>query len=591
MGSLERNCRDAGIRLWAPDNDNQGIVHVIGPELGLTQPGMTIACGDSHTSTHGALGAIAFGIGTSQVRDVLASQCLALDPLKVRRIEVNGRLRPRRLREGRDPDDHPPPRRPRRRRLRVRVRRRHARRDDDRRADDDLQHVDRGRRAHRLREPGRDDLTNSCADGRSRRRTATRSSTPSPGGGRWPRTPNAQLRRSRRRSTPRRSSRPSPGASTRASRSPSPSRSTPSPTTRRWRSWGSSRARACKARASTSRSSARAPTAACRISRRRRGIVKGHHVAPHVKALVVPGSRAVSRAAEARGLHEIFMAAGFEWRGAGCSMCLGHEPGQARRPSGLRVLVESQLQGTPGQPDRPHAPDEPRDGRGRGDCRRSRRRPRDARRSPGMSPEPSSPMSHQPAAISHVSGSRPAAAEATTSTPTASCRRAFSSRCRSRVSSGTCSRTIARPIRVTRSTTAATTARRSSSSTPTSAAARRASTRRRGSSAPATGDRRRVVLGDFPGQLGDARHALLRREPRRHRAAADADREDARGRDQRRRRVGRGHRGRRCASPRRCRPRCATGSCRASGTRPRCCSIAFDEVRAVAARLPYVSGF
>ncbi len=92
--SLERNCRDAGIPLWMLDADNQGIVHVIGPELGLTQPGMTIACGDSHTSTHGALGAIAFGIGTSQVRDVLASQCLALDPLKVRRIEVNGRLNP-----------------------------------------------------------------------------------------------------------------------------------------------------------------------------------------------------------------------------------------------------------------------------------------------------------------------------------------------------------------------------------------------------------------------------------------------------------------------------------------------------------------
>src|SRR6185369_17728528 len=80
--------------LLSLDSGNQGIVHVIGPELGLTQPGMTIACGDSHTSTHGALGAIAFGIGTSQVRDVLASQCLALDPLKVRRIEVNGRLNP-----------------------------------------------------------------------------------------------------------------------------------------------------------------------------------------------------------------------------------------------------------------------------------------------------------------------------------------------------------------------------------------------------------------------------------------------------------------------------------------------------------------
>src|SRR6185436_14593677 len=95
--ALERNCRQFGIQLYAPGTDgadNQGIVHVIGPELGLTQPGMTIACGDSHTSTHGALGAIAFGIGTSQVRDVLASQCLSLDPLKVRRIDVNGRLNP-----------------------------------------------------------------------------------------------------------------------------------------------------------------------------------------------------------------------------------------------------------------------------------------------------------------------------------------------------------------------------------------------------------------------------------------------------------------------------------------------------------------
>jgi len=92
--ALERNCRDFGITLYTPDSDEQGIVHVIGPQLGLTQPGLTIACGDSHTSTHGAFGAIAMGIGTSQVRDVLASQCLAVEPLKVRRIDVNGQLRP-----------------------------------------------------------------------------------------------------------------------------------------------------------------------------------------------------------------------------------------------------------------------------------------------------------------------------------------------------------------------------------------------------------------------------------------------------------------------------------------------------------------
>ena len=94
MSALEKNCREFGIPLYDIDSANQGIVHVIGPELGLTQPGMTIACGDSHTSTHGAFGAIAFGIGTSQVRDVLASQCLAMEPLKVRRITVNGTLRP-----------------------------------------------------------------------------------------------------------------------------------------------------------------------------------------------------------------------------------------------------------------------------------------------------------------------------------------------------------------------------------------------------------------------------------------------------------------------------------------------------------------
>ena len=90
--ALERNCREYGIEFFDLGSGHQGIVHVIGPEMGLTQPGMTIACGDSHTSTHGAFGAIAFGIGTSQVRDVLASQTLAMAPLKVRRIEVNGTL-------------------------------------------------------------------------------------------------------------------------------------------------------------------------------------------------------------------------------------------------------------------------------------------------------------------------------------------------------------------------------------------------------------------------------------------------------------------------------------------------------------------
>src|SRR5919106_137239 len=94
LSALERNTRANTIPMFDLGSGSQGIVHVIGPELGLTQPGMTIACGDSHTSTHGAFGAVAFGIGTSQVRDVLASQCLAMDRVKVRRISVNGRLAP-----------------------------------------------------------------------------------------------------------------------------------------------------------------------------------------------------------------------------------------------------------------------------------------------------------------------------------------------------------------------------------------------------------------------------------------------------------------------------------------------------------------
>ena len=92
--ALENNVKRHDIRYFAPENGEQGIVHVVGPENGLTQPGMTICCGDSHTSTHGAFGAIAFGIGTSQVRDVLATQTLSMGKLKVRRIEINGALRP-----------------------------------------------------------------------------------------------------------------------------------------------------------------------------------------------------------------------------------------------------------------------------------------------------------------------------------------------------------------------------------------------------------------------------------------------------------------------------------------------------------------
>ena len=94
LDQLETNCADFGIRCLGIHSEQQGIVHVIGPELGLTQPGMTVVCGDSHTSTHGAFGALAFGIGTSEVENVLASQCLLQRPSKTFRVLVNGKLRP-----------------------------------------------------------------------------------------------------------------------------------------------------------------------------------------------------------------------------------------------------------------------------------------------------------------------------------------------------------------------------------------------------------------------------------------------------------------------------------------------------------------
>lgn len=91
---IERNTRNFGVRFFGPDTAEQGVVHIVGPEEGVTQPGMTIACGDSHTATHGAFGAIAFGIGTSQVADVLSTQTLAMSPLKTRRILFTGKLKP-----------------------------------------------------------------------------------------------------------------------------------------------------------------------------------------------------------------------------------------------------------------------------------------------------------------------------------------------------------------------------------------------------------------------------------------------------------------------------------------------------------------
>ncbi|MDP3778415.1 MAG: aconitase family protein, partial [bacterium] len=92
LETLKKNCEEFSIELYGLDSPNQGIVHIIGPELGLTQPGMTIVCGDSHTSTHGAFGCLAFGIGTTEIEQVFATQCLLQQPMQTMEIRIEGVL-------------------------------------------------------------------------------------------------------------------------------------------------------------------------------------------------------------------------------------------------------------------------------------------------------------------------------------------------------------------------------------------------------------------------------------------------------------------------------------------------------------------
>ena len=196
--TLERNCEEFGIPIYCLGSDRQGIVHVIGPELGVTQPGMTIVCGDSHTSTHGAFGSLAFGIGTSEVEHVLATQCLVQKRPKTMRISYSGQLERRGHAQGPDPGDDRPPRHRRHGRPRGRVRRPGDRGALDAGPDDDLQHDDRGRRPRRHDRPRRDDLRVGAGAARPRRPT----STPRSSAGASCRPTTARASTPRSRSTP-----------------------------------------------------------------------------------------------------------------------------------------------------------------------------------------------------------------------------------------------------------------------------------------------------------------------------------------------------------------------------------------------------
>jgi 3-isopropylmalate/(R)-2-methylmalate dehydratase large subunit len=323
LAALERNCREHGIRLLNIDSGHQGIVHVIGPELGLTQPGMTIACGDSHTSTHGAFGAVAFGIGTSQVRDVLASQCLAMDPLKVRRIAVNGRLA-----RGVYAKD-----------VILEIIRRlgvkggagfayeyggstvEAMSMDERMTICNMS-IEGGARVGYVNP---DETTFAYMRGRPfapqgdafERAMTWWASMASDTDARY----DDVVEMDAREIKPTVTWGINPGQSVAVDEA-LPATADPEALAFMGFQAGQ-RVKGTKIDVAFVGSCTNARLSDLHEAAR---IIRGHHVAPHVKALVVPGSQAVRAAAELEGLDRVFLDAGFEWRGAGCSMCLAMNP-------------------------------------------------------------------------------------------------------------------------------------------------------------------------------------------------------------------------------------------------------------------------
>src|SRR5687767_10059353 len=331
LSALERNCREHGIRLLNMDSGQQGIVHVIGPELGLTQPGMTIACGDSHTSTHGAFGAVAFGIGTSQVRDVLASQCLAIEPLRVRRIRVTGALA-----RGVYAKD-----------VILEIIRRLGVRGGVGYA-----YEYAGDTIERMSMDERMTICNMSIEGGARVGYVNPDETTfaylkgrtfAPAGEAferakaWWRSMASDADASydddvvikAQELTPVVTWGVNPGQSvpvtgrvpTERDRGADPKAIADA--LRYMGFKGGEAVAGMKIDVAFIGSCTNSRLSDLREAAR---IVRGRHVAPHVKALVVPGSASVKRAAESEGLDEIFREAGFEWRGAGCSMCLGMNP-------------------------------------------------------------------------------------------------------------------------------------------------------------------------------------------------------------------------------------------------------------------------
>jgi 3-isopropylmalate/(R)-2-methylmalate dehydratase large subunit len=348
--TLERNCRDFGVPLYSIGSQHQGIVHVIGPELGVTQPGMTIVCGDSHTSTHGAFGALAFGIGTSEVEHVLATQTLQQRKPRSMRISYQGELR-----YGVTAKD-----------LilgtigRIGV-------------DGGAGHVIEyaGPAIEALSMEGRMTICNMTIEGGGRAGMIApddatfawmegRAAAPEP-------LPLDEWRALRM----------DPGAEFDREEVIDASELSPQVT------WGTTPAMVVEVTGSVPEPRGEGEERAldymaltpgtamedipldrvfigsCTNSRigdlrEAAEVVRGRRVAPEVSAMVVPGSQQVKAQAEAEGLDEVFRAAGFDWRSAGCSMCLGMNPDIAAPGERVASTSNRNFEGRQGRGARSH---------------------------------------------------------------------------------------------------------------------------------------------------------------------------------------------------------------------------------------------
>lgn len=328
--TLRRNCADFGITLFDINSSEQGIVHVIGPELGLTQPGMTIVCGDSHTSTHGAFGALAFGIGTSEVEHVLATQCLPQNKPRTMLVRTDGALS-----EGVTAKD-----------LALGI---IGQIGTDGASGHVIEYAGEAVRA--LSMEGRMTLCNMSIEAGARAGMVAPDEKTfaylqgrrfSPPEARWEEAvsywktlqsdSNAQFDRvvevNAAAIAPCVTWGTSPGMVVPVTGSvPDPSETngdTERRATERALEYMNLQPHMKIAEVAIDRvfigSCTNSRIEDLRAAAR---IIKGHRVNEFVRAMVVPGSQSVKRAAEAEGLDQIFLEAGFEWREAGCSMCLG----------------------------------------------------------------------------------------------------------------------------------------------------------------------------------------------------------------------------------------------------------------------------